>query len=306
MMFIDSFRLEASCGLSPFCERLTMKTIKNAPIGLFDSGLGGLTLLKEVRSFLPREDVIYFGDLAHVPYGDRSLEEIEGFALDIISYLTSRNVKAIIIACNTSSSVLLDREFPESMIIQNLIPSAISGALEVCVNGKIGMIANPGTCASGAHEKVLKQANPSVEFHAMPCPKLVPLIESGHLDDSEMDEALAEYLPPLVDAGIDALIMGCTHYPLAFNAIRRHLPASIAIVDPAQESVLALRNTLLQQNLVRNDNGKPEYEFITSAHRDDFQTTVEDYMSIQHAHTHTLNLWQSEHSTVSAVQQSKS
>ncbi len=298
-----------------------MKTIKNAPIGLFDSGLGGLTLLKEVRSFLPREDVIYFGDLAHVPYGDRSLEEIEGFALDIISYLNSRNVKAIIIACNTSSSVLLNREFPESMIVQNLIPSAISGALDISANGKIGMIANPGTCVSGAHERVLKQAqpgqaqpgqaqpgqsNPSVEFHSMPCPKLVPLIESGHLDDSEMDAALNEYLPPLVDAGIDALIMGCTHYPLAFNAIRRHLPASIAIVDPAQESVLALRNTLLQKNLVRNDNGKPEYEFITSAYRDDFKTTVEDYMSIQHANTHVLNLWQSEHMAASAVQQSNS
>ncbi len=297
-----------------------MKFTKNAPIGLFDSGLGGLTLLKEVRSFLPREDVIYFGDLAHVPYGDRSLEEIEGFALGIISYLKSRNVKAILIACNTSSSILLDRAFPESMIVQNLIPSAISGALDISVNRKIGMIANPGTCESGAHERVLKQAqpgqaqsglsqpglsNPNVEFHSMPCPKLVPLIESGHLDDSEMDIALNEYLPPLVDAGIDTLIMGCTHYPLAFNAIRRHLPSRIAIVDPAEESVLALRDTLLHKNLVRNDMGIPEYEFITSAHRDDFKTTVEDYMSIHHANTHVLNLWQSEHITASAVQQTK-
>lgn len=292
-----------------------MKQTKDAAIGLFDSGLGGLTLLKEVRSFLPREDVIYFGDLLHVPYGDRSLQEIEGFALDIISYLKSRNVKAIIIACNMSSSVLLDKDFPESDIIQNLIPSAISGAIDITANGKIGMIANPGTCESGTHMRVLKQAQPGqaqpgqaqpdYEFHAMPCPKLVPLIESGHLDDSEMDAALNEYLPPLVDAGIDALIMGCTHYPLAFNAIRRHLPSRIAIVDPAQESVLALREILLKKDLVRNDTGVPDYEFITSSHRDDFQTTVEDYMSIQHANTHTLNLWQSEHGIASPVQQSK-
>ncbi|MBU1023159.1 glutamate racemase [bacterium] len=272
-----------------------MKVTKNAPIGLFDSGLGGLTLLKEVRALLPREDVIYFGDLAHVPYGNRSLEEIEGFALNIIAYLKSRSVKAILIACNTSSSVLLNRPFADIPIVQNLIPVAVSGALELSKNRKIGMIANPGTCASGMHERVLRKENPRAEFYAMPCPKLVPLIESGHLDDAEMDNALEEYLAPLVKKGIDTLIMGCTHYPLAFNAIRRHLPSRVAIMDPASEAVLSLREKLTRQNLVRQEAGVPEYEFITSAYRSDFKATVEEYISIQNAETKVINLWQTEH-----------
>jgi glutamate racemase len=270
-----------------------MKLTK-APIGMFDSGLGGLTLLKEVRSLLPREDIIYFGDLIHVPYGDRSLEEIEIFANDIISWLRFCGVKAILIACNTSSAILLDKTF-NGITVQNLIPSGISAALEVTRNYKIGMIANPGTCASGAHESTLMKENQHAEFFAMPCPKLVPLIESGEFNGQMMDEALSEYLPPLIRNGIDTLILGCTHYPLAFNAIRRNLPASIAIVDPAQETVLSLRQKLMRQNLVRREPGIPRYEFVTSSYKDDFKNIVMNYLGLQELDYRVVNLWQTEH-----------
>jgi len=272
-----------------------MRIERNAPIGLFDSGLGGLTLLREVRSFLPREDIIYFADFAHVPYGERSLEEIEGFALDIIAYLRSRGVKAVIIACNTSSAVLLERLFADGIIVQNLIPAAVRGALDVSSNSRIGMIANPGTVASGAHEKMLHKLNPRAELHAMPCPKLVPLIESGMIDGPEMDEALEEYIPPLVKKGIDALIMGCTHYPLAYNAIRHHLPSRIAIVDPAQEAVISARERLAKNELTTREPGFPKYEFVISAPKPGFSGIVENYLGIQGVHPRILNLWQTEH-----------
>lgn len=283
-----------------------MRIDNNSPIGLFDSGLGGLTILKEVRSYLPREDIIYFADFAHVPYGDRPLEEIEGYALDIIAYLKSRNVKAIIIACNTSSSVLLDRMFGEGLIIQNLIPAAVKGALDVSSRRRIGMIANPGTVASRAHERMLHKLNPRAEFFAMPCPKLVPLIESGHFDDDEMEHALDEYLPPLVKKGIDVLILGCTHYPLACNAIRRHLPNRIAIVDPAEEAVLAAREKLMKLELTRREPGCPDYEFLTSAPKIGFNSYVERYLGIQNVHAKVLNLWQIGHMVGSGIDTSKS
>lgn len=272
-----------------------MDITSNSPIGLFDSGLGGLTLLREVRACLPREDAIYFGDLAHMPYGDRSLEEIEIFATNIISYLIERGVKAIVIACNTSSSVLLDRPMNTSVIVENLIPTAVKGAIDATRNKRIGMIANPGTCASKAHETVLKKMDPLAEFFAMPCPKLVPLIEAGKLDDDDMNQALEEYLPPLVKKNIDTLIMGCTHYPLAFNAIRRMLPSSVAIVDPAHEAAHELRRKLVETDLVRNEGGIPSYEFNLSAPRDNFQSFVENYLAVDNVITKVVNLWQTEH-----------
>lgn len=272
-----------------------MNITANSPIGLFDSGLGGLTLLREVRACLPREDTIYFGDLAHMPYGDRSLEEIEIFATNIISYLLERGVKAVVIACNTSSSVLLDKPMLKSVIVENLIPTAVKGAIDASRNKKIGMIANPGTCSSRAHETVLKKMDPLAEFFAMPCPKLVPLIEAGKLDDDEMNQALEEYLPPLVKNNIDTLIMGCTHYPLAFNAIRRMLPSSVAIVDPAHETAHELRRKLVDLDLVRHEGGIPRYEFNLSAPRDNFQSFVENYLAVGNVITKVVNLWQTEH-----------
>jgi len=272
-----------------------MRIDRNAPIGLFDSGLGGLTLLREVRSYLPREDIIYFADFAHVPYGERSLEEIEGYALDIIAYLRSRGVKAVIIACNTSSAVLLDRLFGDGIIVQNLIPAAVKGALDVTRTCRIGMIANPGTTASGAHERMLHKLNPGAELYAMSCPKLVPLIEAGMIDGSEMDEALEEYIPPLVKKGIDALIMGCTHYPLAYNSIRHHLPSRIAIVDPAEEAVISARERLAKSELTTHEPGCPKYEFVISAPKPGFSRIVENYLGIQGVHPGILNLWQTEH-----------
>jgi len=275
--------------------RYKMKTDKNSPIGLFDSGLGGLTILKEIRSFLPREDIIYYADFVHVPYGDRQLEEIEGYALDIIAYLKSRGVKAIIIACNTSSSVLLDRLFGDNIVIQNLIPPALKGALDVSSNGRIGMIANPATVASKAHERMLRKLTPRAELVSIPCPRLVPLIEAGHIDGDEIDEALDEYLSPLVKKGIDSLILGCTHYPLAYHAIRRHLPSRVTIVDPAEEAVMSMREKLMKLGMTRREAGYPDYEFVASAPKIGFNQYVEDYLGMQDVHSKVLNLWQTAH-----------
>lgn len=279
--------------------------LKNAPIGLFDSGLGGLTLLKEVRRYLPCEDIIYFGDLAHVPYGDRTLEEIEIFAHDIMGYLIKRGVKAILIACNTSSSVLLGKPL-RGLTVQNLIPSAIAGALEVTKNHRIGMIANPGTCASKSHENELMRISPGSEFFAMPCPRLVPLIESGKLNGSLMSDTLDEYIPPLLGKGIDTLIMGCTHYPLAINAIRKKLSGNVTIVDPAEEAVLELRQKLVRKKLIRQIGGVPKYEFVTSAYRDDFESTVGEYLGVRDFKYHTANLWQTGHTFQIPVEIQKS
>lgn len=244
---------------------------KKAPIGVFDSGLGGLTALKQLQIELPQEDYIYFGDTARVPYGSRDKETLSRFATDDIALLRSYGVKAILVACGTVSSVLLEEikdSYPIAMV--GVIESAAAAAAAATQNGRIGIWGTAASIGSGAYAKRLAALG-YADTVAIPCPKLVPLIESGRTsaEDPMVRQALEEYLEPILKAGADTLILGCTHYPLLADAIREIAGEELALIDSGKESVATLRSALEQADLL-NEEGVGNTRYIVSGDPEEF------------------------------------
>ncbi|MHB0912704.1 MAG: glutamate racemase [Armatimonadota bacterium] len=240
-------------------------------IGVFDSGLGGLTVAKKIIQKLPNENIVYFGDEAHIPYGERPAEEIESFALGICEFLISRGAKLIVMACNMSSAVALGparRLFPEVPII-GTIEAGARAALRIA-NGCIGVLATTGTVKTRAYTEAIESLAPSVTVHEQACPRFVPLVESGCWETPDADAAVREYVSPLVAAGCDTLILGCTHYPYLANAIRRAAGPTVAVIDPAEETANQASNILFEAGITIPANVEPSYEFYTSAQPDRF------------------------------------
>jgi glutamate racemase len=208
------------------------------PIGVFDSGLGGLTVAQEIWRQLPGEDVIYVGDTARVPYGGRSAEEIRRFNREIIGFLLNQGAKLIVFACNTSSALafpLMQQEFPVPMV--EVITSGAHAAAQATRNGHIALLATEGTVRSGAYVRAVLAERPDAQVTAVSCPKLVPLVEGGEARSAEAGRAVAGYLGPVREAGADTLILGCTHYPFLAAHLREQLGERVALIDPAVETV---------------------------------------------------------------------
>lgn len=227
-------------------------------IGLFDSGVGGLSVLQQCWRQLPSESYIYFADSIHMPYGARCSEDIKGLVRAICGFLVELNCQAIVAACNTSSAlalreVRLDYRIPILGVLQ---PGAKT-AVEVTRNGRVGVIATEATVRSNAYVHAIKELNERIEVFSQACPLLAPLVERGDFDGAEVRAALALYLPQLVAQGIDTLILGCTHYPFLSSAIRKFLPSYITLVDPAVETALELYQVIPHQNQV--DRGQTTY-----------------------------------------------
>ncbi len=238
---------------------------KKAPIGVFDSGLGGLTALRQLQADLPHEDYIYFGDTARVPYGSRDKETLSCFAREDIALLRAHGVKAILIACGTVSSVLLEEikgDYPIPLV--GVIESAATAAALATRCGEIGIWGTAASIGSGAYARRL-EALGYADTVAVACPKLVPLIESGHrsAEDPLVRQALQEYLQPILQAGADTLILGCTHYPLLADAIRAIAGEGLTLIDSGKESVVTLRTALEQADLLCG-NGAGETRYIVS------------------------------------------
>jgi glutamate racemase len=237
--------------------------MNNKPIGIFDSGSGGLTVLAEIKKQLPQESVLYYGDLARMPYGSKSREEIIQYNEEIIGYLVERGVKMIIVACNTSSAVALqDNKSKFDVPIVGLIGPGSQAAWVISRNNKIGVIATEATVRSQAYKKVLSSLNSDVEVYEQACPKFVPLIESGKADSTEMDKAVEEYLVPLLARGVDTIIHGCTHYPLIEKKLKAKAGDAVQFVNPAVGTV-ALAKQILEKSAVLSD-GPAHYEFVAS------------------------------------------
>jgi len=222
----------------------------NRPIGVFDSGIGGLTVVKALRDLLPNEQIIYLGDTARVPYGSRSPSTVERYSLEIANMLMERDAKLMVVACNTVSSVALpqlEKNLPVDVI--GVIRPGAQAAIQETRSHHIGVIGTRATIRSGAYERTLKSINPSVEVTSRPCPLLVPLIEEGLLRDDITDQVIARYLEPMLGAGIDTLVLGCTHYPLLTNAIRQQLGDKVRVVDSAKNCALAVKRLLSAQSL---------------------------------------------------------
>jgi len=220
------------------------------PIGVFDSGIGGLTVVKALRDLLPNENIFYLGDTARVPYGNKSAETVERYSLELAGMLTRENAKVIVVACNTVSSVSIPKlRANVSVPVIGVIEPGAQAAIATTRNRHVGVIGTRATIRSGAYENALRALNVHVRVTSQACPLLVPLIEEGMLDDKLTDQTIARYLDPMIAAGIDTLVLGCTHYPLLTSAIARVLKRQIVVVDSAQNCARAVEEMLDQQSL---------------------------------------------------------
>lgn len=231
--------------MPPSSEKKTQK-----PVGVFDSGLGGLTFVREIRRLLPHESIVYFGDLARLPYGTKSKEQILSFSIQNTLFLMKQKVKAVVIACNSSSSAaysFLKKSF--NLPIVDVIEPAVCSALSATRSGRIGVIATQATVDSQAYEKALKRLNPSVQVFTAACPLFVPLVEEGWLDGKVTREVAKTYLDPLKKKKIDTLILGCTHYPMLKKAIVQTVGKGIRIVDSVAPAAQKLAFLLQEKRL---------------------------------------------------------
>lgn len=240
---------------------------KTAPIGVFDSGVGGLTVAREITRQLPNENLVYFGDTARVPYGSKSKDNIIRFSEQIIRFLETKQVKAIVIACNTASALALEtvrHEF-DVPILGVVIPGA-RAAVEVTKKLKVGVVGTDATVQSRMYTRVIQEMNPEIQVVEKACPLFVPLVEEGFKEHHVTDEIIEYYLGGMKrEAGIDAMILGCTHYPLLRKKIRAYMGDEIQIVNPAFETAMDLKN-LLEENHMMNDAQEEsgQYKFYVS------------------------------------------
>jgi len=217
---------------------------------VFDSGIGGLTVAKALLDVLPEEQIMYLGDTARVPYGSRSPSTVERYSLEIANMLMERDAKVMVVACNTVSSValpLLERQL--SVPVIGVIRPGAEAAIQETKTNHIGVIGTRATIRSGAYERTLKSLSGAAQVTSRACPLLVPLIEEGLLNDPVTDQMIARYLDPMLKDGIDTLVLGCTHYPLLSEAMRRYLQDKIRLVDSARNCALAVQRLLDQQGL---------------------------------------------------------
>ena len=245
-----------------------MQNKKEAPIGVFDSGVGGLTVAREIMRQIPQERIVYFGDTARVPYGSKSTDTLIRYTRQIIRFLKTRGVKAIVVACNTASAVALEavRDELDIPIIGVVRPGA-KVAVQATRNKKIGIIGTETTVNSRMYVKLIRQLEPEAEVTGKACPLFVPLVEEGWLKDPITREVAERYLSELKKSDIDTLILGCTHYPLLRHMVGEIMGEGVTLVNPAYETALELRALLQRENIANdgeNQSFENPYEFFVS------------------------------------------
>lgn len=236
----------------------------NAPIGVFDSGLGGLTVLKSCLEAMPNESFVYLGDTARTPYGSKAHETICRYALDCTEFLASHDVKAIVVACNTVSAHALPDIFAryECPIVSTVEP-AVEAALKATKTGKIGVIGTDATISSGVYQRAIREKNPEIDVTAKSCPLFVPLVEQGMVGGEIVDKVVELYLTDM--KGVDALILGCTHYPLLSDAIQKYLGAKVALVTCSDTMAAVVKEVLAVQGMTNLDSNPRTQYFATDA-----------------------------------------
>jgi glutamate racemase len=238
--------------------------VNPAPLGVFDSGIGGLTVARALFERLPRETVIYFGDTARVPYGPKSPDTVRRYSAEILAYLLQRGVKAVVVACNTSTAHALGYLQEHSPVpVVGVIEPGARAAARATKTGSIGVIGTAGTIASGAYERAIKALRPDARVHAQPCPLFVPLVEEGWFDHPAAELIAREYLEPLRKAGVDVLVLGCTHYPLLKPLLSRVMGPGVTLVDSAEETAQAVAAELDARGLAAA-GGSHEHLFVVS------------------------------------------
>lgn len=247
-------------------------------IGVFDSGVGGLTVVKEIIKILPYENIVYFGDTARVPYGIKSKPTIIKFSLENILFLLKQDVKIIVVACNTSSSValpVLKRHFKIPII--GVIAPGVKEAVYATRNGRIGVIATKATINSSAYVRQVKQLNPKLKVFSQACPLFVPLAEEGWLKEKATYDIAKCYLQLMKDAKIDTLILGCTHYPLLKKVFREILGRSVVLIDSAMQVTLETKQVLANEGLL-NKKRNAKYLFYVSDELQQFRKLAKNFL----------------------------
>ena len=259
-------------------------------IGIFDSGVGGLTLLKEVVRLLPDEDLLYVGDTARVPYGTKSPETVKRYAVESAGFLVQQGVKMLVVACNTASAVAISELASRFQIpVVGVIEPGSRRAAALTKNRKVGVIGTDGTVKSRAYARAIKAENPAIEVFSTACPLFVPLAEEGWSDHQIAEIAAREYLAPLVAAGIDTLVLGCTHYPLLKKTLRTVLGDEIHLVDSAEETAKVVVETLLTVGV--NQTGKGSNRFFVTDVPDRFNRVGSAFLgrTLEHVEQVALN-----------------
>ena len=251
------------------------QTMSELPVGVFDSGVGGLTVAREIMRQIPNERIVYFGDTARVPYGSKSKETVTKYSSQILRFLQQQNVKAIVVACNTASAYALEHLEEETEIpIIGVVKPGAKAAVGATRNKKIGVIATQGTIESEIYNRYIEQLDIRIEVLAKACPLFVPLVEEGLLEDPVTDEIAERYLSSLKDSEIDTLILGCTHYPLIRGTLKRVMGETVTLVNPAYETAIELKDLLNKKNLLSQMHpplGSNQYQFYVSDGAKKFQ-----------------------------------
>jgi glutamate racemase len=237
----------------------------NDPIGVFDSGVGGLSVLRAMRDQMPEESMVYFGDQWHVPYGPRSMEEIQKFSKGITRFLLEQNSKLIVVACNTASAAALKYlrgQFPEVPFVG--MEPAVKPAAEITKTGKVGVLATPATFQGALYASVVERFGAGVEFFQHTCPGLVGQIENGELNSKSTRRILEDALTPMLEKNIDTVVLGCTHYPFAIPLIQEIVGQNVRVIDPAPAVSRQVRRLLEAKDLLSESDQDGRMEFFTS------------------------------------------
>ena len=241
-------------------------TNKDNAIGVFDSGIGGLTVLHQIIETLPRENTVYLGDTARAPYGTKSVETVLRYSFENSQFLVDKGVKIVVVACNTSTAIALDRLQDRLTIpVVGVIEPGVRRAVKSTKNKRVGVIGTDATIQSGAYTRALKAADAKIEVYSRACPLFVPLVEEGWTDNAVVEMTVKAYLGSLKQSGIDTLILGCTHYPLLKKAIRKFMGSTVRLVDSAEETAKVVEQVLKKALLGRKAGKGGHSFFVTDA-----------------------------------------
>lgn len=267
--------------------------MKRSRIGIFDSGFGGLTAMRRIRELLPHENIIYFGDTARLPYGNKSPDTIAAYCIENVSFLLEQEIKILVVACHTACTAALDllrKTFPLPII--GIMEQGIEEAILKTQTQKIAILGTRTTIASGAYQQRIRERLPLAEIHAIACPLFVPLVEEGYIDHPMTSLIIKEYLTPLKDKQIDTVLLGCTHYPLLQPLLQKELGQSVTFIDPAFRCASQTRQLLSSMDLLHSQTNAPHYAFFVSDDPEKFRLLgkaflncpIEDISCVRIAH----------------------
>jgi glutamate racemase len=258
---------------------LKYKSTSRSPIGVFDSGIGGLTVAKSIFKLLPNENIVYLGDSARLPYGTKSKETVILYSIECLKFLLKQRVKLIVIACNTSSAISVPFLSKVTTIpIISVIGPGASAATQITVNNKIGVIGTRATISSGAYQKEIKKLNKKAKVFSQNCSLFVQLAEDGWTDNKIAELTAKEYLADLQKSGIDTMIMGCTHYPILKDTIQKVVGKGIKLIDPGEETAAQVKRTLAKSEMLNSQKKEGYHKFYVTDFPVNFKDVSERFL----------------------------